>query len=251
VPIATDLIPHAILNQIKDRSSFERALSRYAEMDDNALLYATEVCLRNLERVDDCIVSPDRDLRLLLVPELWERIRPGTRDKLRRLSTTLAEYIPPDPKRPAFFKAMLSAESRTRLQEGADALRQSLKYVVRLDVPSLVEQVRFAIARSRAADRWGPDGCVYEPGFTYRLVPAIVWRALGRNQSPAADATDALSGPAADATGALLSHVADSPGALSSPAVDTTRAPGALSSPTVDATGTLSDPATDATGAPS
>lgn len=177
------LIPRTLLNQIKDRSSFERELSRYAEMDDNALLYTTEVCLRNLDRFDDCVVSPDRDLQLLLVPELWERIRPGTRDRLRRLSTTLAEYIPTDPKRPAFLKKLLSAERGACLQEGANALRQSLKYVARLDVPSLVEQVRFAIAGSRAADRWSPDDCVYEPGFTYRLVPAIAWRALGRNPS--------------------------------------------------------------------
>jgi hypothetical protein len=187
------LIPRVLLNQIKDRPSFERGLLRYTAMGDNALLYATEVCLRNLERVDDWAVSPDRDLRLLLVPELWERIQPGTRDKLRRLSTTLAEYHEDDLKRPAFFKRLLSAERRARLQEGADTLRRSLEHARHHDVPSLVEQVRFAIAGSRAADRWGPDACVYEPGFTYRLVPAVAWRALGHNPSPVTDTTGAPS----------------------------------------------------------
>ena len=53
-------------------------------------------------------------------------------------------------------------------------------------IPSLVAQVRFAIAGSRAADHWTPDACVYGPAFTYRLVPVIACRALDRiSKTPA------------------------------------------------------------------
>jgi hypothetical protein len=173
------LVPQHILNKILDRASFERNLSRYAAMKDADLLYATEVCLKNLERVDDLAPSPDADLRHVLVPELWERIRPGTRDKLRCISTSLAEYRQ-DPTRPSFFRHLISPKEYAQLQERADDLRQCLKRTLQLDVPSLVAQVRFAIAGSRAADHWTPDACVYGPAFTYRLVPVIACRALDR-----------------------------------------------------------------------
>jgi hypothetical protein len=146
-------------------------------MEDDDLLYATEVCLKNLERVDHSVTSPDRDLQLIIVPELWERIRTGTRDKLRRTlaKCTLAEYDP-DPAPPSIFRRLLS-----RVREGSNDLRQRLKHAAQLDVPSLVEQARFMIAGSHAADRWGPDAYVYETVFVYRLVPAIAWRALVRD----------------------------------------------------------------------
>jgi hypothetical protein len=144
--------------------------------------------MNNLERVDDSVTSPDRDIQLIIVPELWERIRTGTRDKLRRISSTLAEYDP-DPTPPSIFSRLLSQEALKRLREGSNDLRQRLKHAAQLDVPSLVEQVRFMIAEqvrfmiagSHAADRWEPDAHVYETVFVYRLVPAIAWRALVRD----------------------------------------------------------------------
>ena len=178
---ASSLVSRTLLNKIVNRESYERGLERYTLMKDDDLLYATEGCLKNLGRLDDTL-SLDGDLRHILVPELWERIRPGERERLRRISTTLAEYNQ-DPTRPSFFKRVLSPETYAQLQERADSLRQRIKHAAHLDAPSLVEQVRFAIAGSRVADRWAPDACVYEPWFTYRLVPVIASRALDRSNN--------------------------------------------------------------------
>lgn len=175
------LVPRTILRRVTDHTAFLGDLTRYTEMSDGELLHATEVCLRNLEHVDDPGVGPDGHLRLVLVPELWERLRAGSRDKLRRISSTLAEY---DPTRPLTLARFLSSETRARLRDDANALRQRVAFAGRLDVGALVEQVRFAIAGSRVADRWAPTDFVYEPGFVYRLVPAIAWRALV-HQDPA------------------------------------------------------------------
>jgi hypothetical protein len=175
-----NLVPRALLNKIVNHDSFARALARYTAMEDDDLLHTTEACLKNLGRLDN-EPSLDGDLRHILVPELWERIRPGTRDPLRRISTTLAEYRQ-DPTKPSFFKRVLSPESYAQLQEFAGDLRQRVKRAARLDVLSLVEQARFAIAGSRA-DRWTPDACVYEPRFTYRMVPVIAGRALDRSNN--------------------------------------------------------------------
>ena len=99
---------------------------------------------------------------------------------VRRISSTLAEYDP-DPARPSIFVRRLAPETYARLREDADALRQYVARTTPLDDKSLVEQVRFAIAGSRATDRWSPADFVYEPGFVYRLVPAIAWRVLVRD----------------------------------------------------------------------
>ena len=177
---AKDLVPSTILMRIAavDRLEFLEGIAHYAAMNDDDLLRATEGCLRNLERLDD-LAGSDGDLQLILVPEIWERIRPGTRDMLRRISSTLAEYNP-DPSRPTIFARMLLPDTQERLREDAEDLRQRIKLAARLDVRALVEQVRFAIAGSRAADRWSPADCVYGPAFVYRLVPAIACRASSR-----------------------------------------------------------------------
>jgi hypothetical protein len=177
------VIPPAVLRRVADRSAFLNEVSRYIEMSDDDLLYATEVCLRNLESLYDlaAAATSDGDLQLVLVPELWERLRPGTRDGLRRITSTLAEYNP-NPGKPSIFAQLLSPETLERLREGADVLRQRVAHVALLDSAALVEQVRFAIAGSRASDRWSPSAFVYEPGFVYRLVPAITWRVLVRSR---------------------------------------------------------------------
>lgn len=179
VEASTRVIPLTILRRIPDRAAFLHEVGRYSAMGDDDLLRATEVCLRNLKRLNDLVIGPDSDLQLVLVPELWERLRSGTRDTLRRIGSTLAEY---DPTRPSIFTKRLSAETLTRLREGAASLRQRVASASRVDVAALVEQVRFAIAGSRAADHWSPDAFVYEPGFVYRLVPAIAGRVLVRNR---------------------------------------------------------------------
>jgi hypothetical protein len=160
---AKDLVPLTVLRRIADRPTFLDGIARYSAMGDDDLLRATEVCLKNLERLDDLTAGPDSDLQLVLVPEIWERIRPGTRDGLRRISSTLAEYMP-DPARPSIFARRLSPETMAHLREGADDLRSRIEHAAYLDVRALVEQVRFAIAGSHAGDRWSPTDCVYEPG---------------------------------------------------------------------------------------
>jgi hypothetical protein len=175
---ARDLIPPAILRRVADRSALWADVERYVAMEDDDLLHATECCLRNLGAPID-LASPDGDLQLVLVPELWERLRPGTRDTLRRITSTLAEYNP-DPDRPSIFARLLSLETMASMRAGANDLRARVAHAGRLGVEALVDQVRFAIAGSRAAGRWVPSDCVYEPGFVYRLVPAVAWRALAR-----------------------------------------------------------------------
>jgi hypothetical protein len=179
---ATALLPPSIQQWLEKESgaavsSFIDGASRYHTMSDSDLLRATEVCLRNLERLDDSAASPDVDLRTALVPELWERLQSGTRNALRRLTSTLAEYAPA----PFWRQSRLwSAEREAALCEEARQLRLRVTQLARVDTAALIEQVRFAIAGSRAADRWGPTACVYEPGFTYRLVPALALRVRTR-----------------------------------------------------------------------
>jgi hypothetical protein len=180
------VIPPAILRRVADRAAYLNEISRYIAMNDDDLLRATESCLRNLESLYDltAAAASDGSLQLVLVPELWERLRPGTRDGLRRITSTLAEYNP-DPTQPSIFAPLLSKETLARLVEGADDLRQRVACTALLDGEALVEQARFAIAGSRVADRWSPTAFVYEPGFVYRLVPAIAWRVLVRSRRTA------------------------------------------------------------------
>ena len=178
---AEDLLPSAIFRRISDHATFLGHVAGYTVMDDADLLRVTEVCLRNLDRLDSDGLTPDARLRLVLVPELWERLRPGSRAVLRRISSSLAEYHWDD--RSSFFSRLLSLEQRSRLREASDCLRDDVERTAIVDATALVEQVRFALAGSRAADRWSPADCVYEPGFTYRLVPAIAWRVLMRGRA--------------------------------------------------------------------
>ncbi len=174
------VIPPAILRRVRDRCAFLDEVARFSSMADDDLLRATEGFLRNLNRLE-LLTGPDSELQLLLVPELWERLRPGTRDVLRRFSSTLAEYNP-DPTSPSVFARCLSPETLERLRTDADDLRERIAFTTKLDVQDLVEQVRFAIVGSRASSQWSPADFVYEPGFVYRLVPAIAGRVLVRNR---------------------------------------------------------------------
>lgn len=179
---AEDLVPPAILQRVVDRPRFLDDVRRYVVMEDDDLFRATESCLRNLERLDVEIeydLGPDVRLRHVLVPELWERLRPGTRDALRRISTSLAEHDP-DPNRASFWRrsTLWSAEREAHLCAAAIRLREDIACMTAADIRVLVEQTRFAIAGSQAAQKWPPDYALYEPGFTFRLVPVVAWRVL-------------------------------------------------------------------------
>lgn len=177
---ATELLPPAIRRRIKgaeNLTTFVENVLRYHAMSEADLLRATVNCLLNLECLDDSVPSPDVELRTILVPELWERLQGGTRDRLRRLTSTLAEYNPSSFwRRSRFWLAAQEAD----MCLAARRLSQHIAQVESADTAALIEQVRFAIAGSHADADWGPTACVYEPGFTYRLVPAIAYRVRAR-----------------------------------------------------------------------
>lgn len=175
--LAENLVPPAILRRVADCPHFLSALARYSAMGEDELYHVTEICLRNLGRLNE-ETGPDADLRLILVPELWERLRPGSRDPLRRITSNLAEYQGDSS---TIFARMLSPETLSHLRASADDLRQRVAAATSLDAATLIEQTRFAVAGSRAADQWPPDCPVYEPGFTYRLVPVVAWRVCKRD----------------------------------------------------------------------
>jgi len=179
---AEDLVPPAILQRVMDHPRFLDDIRRYVVMEDNDLFRATESCLRNLERLGveiEYALGPDVRLRHVLVPELWERFRPGARDTLRRISTSLAEHDS-DPDRVSFWRrsSLWSAEREACLCAAAIRLREDIARMAAADIRALVEQTRFAIAGSQVAQKWSPDYSLYEPGFTFRLVPVVAWRLL-------------------------------------------------------------------------
>jgi hypothetical protein len=182
---ATSLLPAKIASQIVQdadrRSYFIDSVMRYHAMADVDLLGATEVCLRNLGRLDRD-EGPDVDLRHILIPEAWDRLMPGTgaRDRLRRISTGIAEY---DPDRPSVFKRLLKPGQIARLGAMADRTRREIAQTSDVDTVSLVERIRFSIAGSCASQRFPATACVYEPGFAYRVSPVVARRLLARDAS--------------------------------------------------------------------
>jgi hypothetical protein len=144
--------------------------ARYRSMPSEELVRCTTTHLKNLGILPTHQeFGPDGELRILLIPELCDRLVPGTRTALRRITCTLAEY---DPGTRNLFR--LSEETRARLLETAVAMRVAIDVARRQDVRALVERVRFATSGSKACERWLPTDHVYEPAFVYRLVPAIV-----------------------------------------------------------------------------
>jgi hypothetical protein len=149
---------------------------RYRAMTLERLLDATKAFLKNVGRLTSSQESgPDGELRILLVPELWERLIPGTRYELRRITCTLAEH---DPDRRSALRGLLSAESIEDLRTSSNAIREAIDIASRQSIGSLIERVRFACAGTEACKRWQPEDHVYEPAFVYRLVPALVRRIL-------------------------------------------------------------------------
>lgn len=162
-----------------NRPYFTSEIERYAAIDDHDLYRATLGCLRNMNRLERTD-GPDADLRHVLVPELWRRLHfAGARDELRKISTSLAEYTGA----PSIFDRRLKPGARDELRANADRLREQITSMAASDDRALIEQTRFAIAGSRAGDRFTPCAPVYEPAFAYRLVPVIAWRVL-RRQGP-------------------------------------------------------------------
>ena len=177
-----NLVPESILARADSRSSFACDIDHYSSMPLADLHRATETCLKNVSRLDDedgirkgkqC--SPDSDLRLVIVPELWERLRAGSRVPLRRISSTLAEY---DPDKPSVFRKLLSPEAISELRQGSITLRARVEFAKTLSVGAITEWTRFSILGVRIGNRWPSDYPVYDTAFAYRLAPAIAWRAL-------------------------------------------------------------------------
>lgn len=180
---ACSLVPPSVLRRCARPQVVLESVARHAALHLDELLQCTRGYLQNLGRILEP-GGPDDDLRVVLVPEIWERLRPGTRDEIRRISSSLAEHYGD---RPTIFSRMLPIALKASLDAAADALRARVAATAALDVDSLVDQVRFAVAGSRASARWAPDDPVYESAFAYRLVPALAWRALALGDHAAVD----------------------------------------------------------------
>lgn len=170
---ALAIVPPAITSRATDRSKLAQQIQEYTAMPAATLVDTVCLCLRNVSHVDSS--SRDGELRLVVLPELCERILPGSRDQVRRIESSLAEHWPDVS--PSIFSRMLSQASRDQLRQEAENLRAQIKEIARQDTKTIVERLRFLIAGSAAAC-WATDDCVYEPALTFRLVPAIAWLAL-------------------------------------------------------------------------
>lgn len=167
---AVHLVPHGVAARATNRARWERDVQEYVELPAAALIGVVHNCLKNVGRVERH--TPDGVLRTVVVPELCERIVSGSRETLRRLETTLAEYFP-DLLKPSLFGKLPCAE----LVRDAGTLRAHIAEAARLDARALTECLRFLIAGS-ASSRWAPDDFVYEPALVYRIAPALAWRVL-------------------------------------------------------------------------
>lgn len=172
-------LPVTVVRRITNPETFIDEERRFAAMGSEMLLSVTESCLRNLPQVREETATADVALQCVLVPEFWERLLPGTRDGLRRISTSLAEYDPAQSR----LARLLSLKSQQRLQTQAAEMRHLIEHAAVLSLQALTEWTRFAISGSRAAKHHAPGDPVYEPAFTYRLVPAIIQRAIRFTQS--------------------------------------------------------------------
>ena len=192
-------VSSAILGSAR-ASTYFADVRRLSSMDDAALVHCVEVCLSNAERMDDEEAMPDDfDLRALLAPELCERIVPGARTRLRRITTSRAEWVA-DPIRTFFFPRFRGfrgrsgpwgtrARSEVLREEHADridaaCMRARIAMLSAVPIEDLLDRTREAIGASRVMERWDPDAFVYDPGLTYRVIPVLARRAWARRSAP-------------------------------------------------------------------
>lgn len=183
--VTRKLISPSIMKRIRSASasaqrSHQDDIRRFREMSDDDLLDSTRNAMRNLDQVDE---GPDRALRAVLVPECWERIRPGTRDGLRSIVTTLAEWSEEAKSNLTLsLRSLIGPEGVDRIRDESRRLREDIEEARRAEPLWLVERMLFLISGSRAYEGDGrlPTDPVYEPAFAYRLVPEIARRMLER-----------------------------------------------------------------------
>jgi hypothetical protein len=179
---ALSLIPEAIIRRAKERDRWEASVLAYVALPADSLVEQIRYCLCNVVRLESEDVDlSDVELQLVLLPELCERLVPGSRDRIRRTSSTLAEYHY-DPTKTSIFKR-LRPQAFVKLGQDADRLRARIAETAKLDTTAIVEKTRFAIAGHQAARRWKPDDFVYDPALVYRFAPALAWRALQEKRS--------------------------------------------------------------------
>ncbi len=180
------LLPPEIAEKIRSanagarRSHLEHA-RQFREMSDDDLLETTKRMMRNLDQADE---GPDRVLRSVLVPECWERIRPGTRDGLRSIITTLAEWSEETKSNLTLaIRSRLGPDGVARIRGESERLRKDIEEARLVEPLVLVEKMISLIGASRAYEGEGrlPTDPVYEPAFAYCLVPEIARRMLERS----------------------------------------------------------------------
>lgn len=182
-------LQHALLamlpapkRRLADHAQLMNDLARFTAMTEDDFLVATQSCLKNVGRLTNTL-GADAELRLVLIPELWDRLRPGVGDLLRRIHTTLDRYY--GPSKNSFWRktCFWSEASEAELVAEARTLRERITATRKASLPMLFEQVRFAIAGSQASDRFGIEDPVYEPALVYRLVPVLTQRVQAKFSS--------------------------------------------------------------------
>jgi len=174
---AISLVSETVLRRMHARDRWEACVLEYAALPADRLVEQLRYCLRHVERLaSEDVELPDAELQLILLPELCERLVPGTRDTVRRASSNLAEYHY-DPNKPSIFRR-LRPQAHEKIGYDADRLRARIAEAAKLDTRAIVEHLRFVIAGHWAAKRWKPDDFVYDPALVYRFAPAVAWRAL-------------------------------------------------------------------------
>lgn len=179
------MLPGRAVSGMVDVDRFMERVEEYLGRTDDELVHLADVCLRNLDRLEHVhtrLVSDYADLylRAVVAPELCERLAPGCRTRLRRVTTSVAEWSVESSK----FWRLTPRDCALREHRTDDAVA-AIARLSSLGVESLVEQARFAISGSRVLDRWAADCPVYDAGFTYSVVPVLSFRVLERSRGAA------------------------------------------------------------------
>jgi hypothetical protein len=198
LPRSARWLPDSIIDLVRldsesNRAYFVRELQDREALSDAELVRSAEVCLRNVGRLavwgEETEVEADL-LRGFLIPEICNRIQPGSRTSLRRITTSHAEYDP-DPGRPSLLRwfsqrhAPWGTAERSRWQALDDeqrrcggAARARIAMLAEESAAQIADRVVEAIERSPIRSHWSPTTCVYEPGLTYRVLPVLVDRMM-------------------------------------------------------------------------
>lgn len=193
------LIWEQIWSDLGAARRFFADLKKHESESDDGLVETAQICLRNLSSIGRYAVGDD--LRAAIVPEICERIVPGSRTPVRRITTCIAErddgprfdsrlleaqgfsafwrrhYCPPGTAARARHDAQTLGFARE-----ATGMRARIVLLAEISVNELIDRAKEAIGQSSVHVRWSPTTFVYEPALTYRVIPVLGHRAMLRAQ---------------------------------------------------------------------